>query len=99
MNFVNPFPGRKPGDTLTKREIISALRMALCAEEEAIHLYDMIAEFVNDEDVKKIMTDIADEEQIHVGEIQKLLKEKSDDETEMLDKGEGEVVDKIAAEL
>ncbi|MDP1713059.1 MAG: ferritin-like domain-containing protein [Candidatus Nanopelagicaceae bacterium] len=95
VDFVNPFKHKQPGEELTKQEIISAVRLALCAEEEAVHLYDTIAEYVADEAVKKLMTDIAGEEQVHIGEIQKLLKNLEEDEEEKLAQGEKEAEDKI----
>jgi rubrerythrin len=98
MDFVNPFKHKKPGDVITKQELISALRLSLCAEQEAIHIYDTIAEYVDDENVKKIMKDVANEEQVHVGEFQKLLRMYEDDETELLAKGEKEAEEKMGTE-
>jgi len=95
MEFVHPFPGKNPGDKLTKQEIISAVRLSLCAEEEATHLYDTIANYVSDEKVKKLMKDVADEEQVHIGEFQKLLKILEEDETEKVGEGEDEADDKL----
>ena len=95
MEFVHPFPGKKPGDKITKQEMLSAIRLSLCAEEEATHLYDAIAEYVSDQRVKKIMEDVAGEEQVHAGEFQKLLKVLEDDEEELLQEGEGEAEEKM----
>ena len=95
MDFVDPFKGKTPGDPLSNQEIISAVRLSLCAEEEATHLYNRIAEFVPDERVKKLMVDVAKEEQVHIGEFQKLLKLLEADEEELLQKGEQEATDKI----
>ena len=69
--------------------------LGLCAEEEATHLYDTIAEYVSDGRVKKIMEDVAGEEQVHAGEFQKLLKVLEKDETELLEKGEDEAGEKM----
>ena len=95
MNFVHPFPGKNPGDKITKQELISALRLSLCAEEEAIHLYDTIAEYVSDENVKKIVKDVANEEQVHVGEFQNLLDTLEDDEKETIKKGKEEAIETV----
>jgi len=96
VNFVHPFPDKNPGDPLTKQEIISALRLSLCAEEEATHLYDTIAEYVNDEKIKKIMKNVADEEQVHIGEFQKLLDIYEEDEMERIEEGKEEAQEKIS---
>jgi len=95
VDFTRPFPGKVPGDKITKQELISAVRLALCAEEEATHLYDTIAEYVDDEKVKKLMNDVADEEQVHIGEFQKLLNTLEEDEVEKVGEGEKEAEDKI----
>jgi len=95
VDFVHPFPGKKPGDKITKQELISALRLSLCAEEEATHLYDTIAEYTDDERVKKVMKDVANEEQVHVGEFQKLLDLMEDDEEEKVGEGKKEAEEKI----
>jgi rubrerythrin len=96
---VNPFPGRKIGDKLTKQEIISAIRLSICAEEEAVHLYDIIAEYASDKRVKKIMHDVAAEEQVHIGEFQALLELFESDEDEKLKEGEKEAAKKIKEEI
>jgi rubrerythrin len=95
MEFVHPFPGKNPGDKISKQELISALRLSLCAEEEATHLYDTIAEYTDDERVKKIMKDVADEEQVHIGEFQKLLDLIEEDEVEKVGEGEKEAEEKM----
>jgi rubrerythrin len=95
VDFTRPFPGKNPGDKITKQELISAIRLSLCAEEEATHLYDTIAEYTDDERVKKIMKDVADEEQVHIGEFQKLLGLLEDDEVEKVEEGEKEAEEKM----
>jgi rubrerythrin len=95
IEFVHPFPGKSPGDPLTKQEVISAIRLSLCAEEEATHLYDTIADYVDDERVQKIMKDVATEEQVHAGEFQHLLNLLEEDEEESLDEGEQEAKEKL----
>ena len=99
VDFVHPFPGKNPGDPLTKQEIISALRLSLCAEEEATHLYDTIAEYVDDEKIIKIMKDIADEEQVHIGEFQKLLDIYEEDEVEKIEEGKEEATEKMGSTI
>ena len=95
MEFVHPFPGKKPGDEITEQELASAIRLSVCAEEEATHLYDTIAEYVSDQRVKKVMRDVAAEEQVHIGEFQRLLKACVSDEADLLEKGEDEAEEKM----
>ena len=95
MEFVHPFPGKKVGDKVTKQELISAIRLSLCAEEEATHLYDTISEYTENEKIKKLMKDVADEEQVHIGEFQKLLEELEGDEAEKFEEGKNEAEEKM----
>jgi len=95
MEFVHPFPSKKPGDEITEQELVSAVRLSLCAEEEAVHLYKTIAEFAKDEKVRELLNDIAAEEQVHIGEFQALLRSLEGDETELLQEGEDEAEEKM----
>ena len=96
--FINPFSGVTPGRKLTEREITRAVRLALSAEEEAVHLYEAIADATGNALVKEVMQDIADEERVHAGEFQRLLKILLPDEEKLLAKG-AEEVDEMAEEL
>jgi uncharacterized protein len=81
----------KTHETLTDRELTRALRDALIAEETAIKQYENIADSTENEGVRKAVQSIADEEKIHVGELQKLLSGLLKDEQGFLDEGAKEV--------
>jgi rubrerythrin len=49
------------------------LRAAIIAELDAINLYEQMAALATDEDLKKVLLDIAREEKTHVGEFQTIL--------------------------
>lgn len=98
MEFINPFPGKNPGDEITNQELINVLRLSICAEHDATQLYDTIAEYVNDPKIKKIMKDVADEEQVHIGEFQYLLEIIEKDEKEKTEKGRQEVKEKLGTQ-
>ncbi len=70
--FLNPFNGVVK-EKITNSDLIRAIRQALAAEHEAVHLYTAIADATNDERAKKVLIDIANEERVHAGEFQKLL--------------------------
>jgi rubrerythrin len=91
MEFSNPFPGLKPGEKPSKQDILSAIRLSIAAEHDATALYDKIAEVCGDEKIAKVMRDVADEEQVHVGEFTKLLEMYESDEEEKTEEGEEEV--------
>ena len=89
--FVNPFSGVVPGRKITKRELTRALRLALAAEEEAVHLYESVADATDEALAKAVLQDISDEEKVHVGELQRLLNVLLADEEGWLQAGAVEV--------
>ena len=56
-----------------------------------MHLYEAIADATGNALVKEVMQDIADEERVHAGEFQRLLKVLLPDEEKLLAKGAAEV--------
>jgi len=95
--FLNPFAGVVPGRELSSRELTRALRLSLAAEEEAVHLYEALADAADNELAKKVLQDIADEEKVHAGEFQRLLNILLEDEEKFLAEGAAEV-DEMAEE-
>ncbi|AFN03982.1 rubrerythrin [Pyrococcus furiosus DSM 3638] len=57
----------------TKEELMEILRLAIIAELDAINLYEQMARYSEDENVRKILLDVAREEKAHVGEFMALL--------------------------
>jgi rubrerythrin len=96
--FVNPFSGTVPERTLSKQELIRAVRLDLAAEEEAIHLYMAQADATDEPLAKLVLTDVANEEREHAGEFQRLLDILTGDEAEWMAHGIAEV-DEMAATL
>ena len=94
--FVNPFTGVVPGQRLTDSELLRALRLDLSAEQEAIHLYLAHADATDNELAQKVLRDIADEERVHAGEFQRLIKILAGDEESLLAQGAQEVNDVAA---
>jgi hypothetical protein len=84
-----------PKNKLNDREIARTIRLAISAEHDATHLYELIADSTNNKNVKKVLQDIADEEKVHVGELQELLKKFDRDDEKFLEKGQKEVEDLI----
>ena len=68
-----------------------ALRLAIIAELDAINLYEQLADMVDDEKIKKVLLDVAEEEKTHVGEFLTLLLMLDREQAEELKKGEEEV--------
>jgi rubrerythrin len=99
--FIDPFPGMAPDRKLTKRELSRAIRQAIAAEEEAVHLYEAIVDVIDDALAKKVFQDIANEEKVHIGEFQELLQRIVGDEEHWINEGVEEVeeMSRISKEL
>ncbi len=95
--FINPFSGVVPRK-LTARELTRAIRMTLSAEEEAVHLYEALADATDNKLAKAVLQDIANEERVHAGEFQRLLNILLPDEEKLLADGAAEVSE-IAEEI
>ena len=67
------------------------LRAGIIAELDAINLYEQMAAMTNNENIRKILFDIANEEKTHVGEFQALLLKKDSEQVKELEKGKKEV--------
>jgi len=87
-------PDRKMSD----RELARAIRLSIAAEEEAVHLYEALADATTNPLAKEVLQDIADEEKVHAGEFQRLLNILLPDEEDFLAEG-SEEVNEIAAEI
>jgi len=95
--FLNPFAGMTPDRKMTLRELTRAIRLALAAEEEAVHLYEAQADATDHPLAKAVLQDIANEEKVHAGEFQRLLSILLEDEDALLAEG-AEEVDEMAEE-
>jgi len=78
-------------ETFDERETTRAIRDAIIAEEQAIKQYEVIADSTQNSKVKEVLQEIANEERIHVGELQALLAKLLPDEQKFLDEGRDEV--------
>jgi rubrerythrin len=67
------------------------LRAGIIAELDAINLYEQMAAMTANENLKKVLRDIAKEEKTHVGEFQALLLKADSEQTGELKKGKEEV--------
>ena len=88
--FANPFQGNVERK-LTKEELIQAIRLDIANELEAIYIYDAHVQATDDVMAQKVISDIRDEEKIHVGELMTLLRVLDPKELELFASGEAEV--------
>lgn len=67
------------------------LRSGIIAELDAINLYEQMAALTTNENIRKILLDVAKEEKTHVGEFQALLLREDKEQERELYEGEKEV--------
>lgn len=83
----------KTPEKFTDRELTRAIRDAIIAEEGAIKQYETVVDATSNAKAKAVLTSIANEERVHVFELQKLLSILIPDEAKFTQKGEQEVED------
>ena len=72
--FSQPFSGNKCERKLDKNELIRAVRFSIASEFEAIQLYEQLRDSTEDENAKKLLTEVAGDEKEHVGKNFALMK-------------------------
>jgi rubrerythrin len=93
--FGSPFSGLAKETKISPEELIRAIRFSIAAEYEATQQYMQLAESTDNSLVIKVLTEIANEERVHAGELLRLLYELSPDEAKFYAKGAKEVEGKI----
>ena len=76
---------------LDKEGVAQAIRLAIIGELDAINLYLQLAQAIEDQGIKRVLQDIAEEEKIHVGELLEVLKRIDEEQAKALEKGAREV--------
>ncbi|MDA8340106.1 MAG: twin-arginine translocation signal domain-containing protein [Nitrospiraceae bacterium] len=67
------------------------LRAGIIAELDAINLYEQMAAMTTNENIRKILLDIAKEEKTHVGEFHALLLKEDKEQEKEMEEGKKEV--------
>ncbi|WP_298684808.1 ferritin family protein [uncultured Methanomethylovorans sp.] len=71
------------------------LRAAIIAEMDAISLYEQMADLTDNDEVRRVLLDVAKEEKTHVGEFQALLLEQDEEQMTELEAGKMEVEEEL----
>ncbi|WP_094227224.1 ferritin family protein [Methanolobus psychrotolerans] len=71
------------------------LRAALIAELDAINLYEQMAGMTDNDEVRRVLLDVAKEEKTHIGEFQTLLLRMDKQQVEELEAGREEVDEEL----
>ena len=83
-------------DKVSKKNIDKEiLRIGMIAELDAVNLYEQLAAKTENNDIKKILLDIAKEEKTHVGEFQALLLKEDPEQIKELEEGKKEVEEEL----
>ncbi len=69
------------------------LRAGIIAELDAINLYEQMAATTKDQNIRKVLLEVAREEKTHVGEFQALLLREDEQQKRELEKGEEEAAE------
>jgi rubrerythrin len=67
------------------------LRLGMIAELDAVSLYEQLAAMTENENIKKVFSDIAKEEKTHVGEFETLLFKEDEEQVKESAEGKKEV--------
>ena len=89
-SFANPFSGNVDRK-MTKEELIQAVRLNIAGELEAIYVYDAHVQATDNPIAKAVISDIRDEEKVHIGELMTLLRILDPKEAELFLDGQQEV--------
>lgn len=90
--IANPFVALVPR-TMTKQELVQAVRVEITGELEAQLLYEAHAAATDDEVARTVFRDIANEEKEHMGELLALLQHLDPGESGYMAEGVGEVAE------
>ena len=71
------------------------LRLGMIAELDAVNLYEQLAAYTSNTDIKKVILDIAREEKTHMGEFQTLLLMLDEQQVKELEEGKKEVAKEL----
>ena len=74
MKLTDPFTGMFPPRKMTDAELATAIRLDIMAELDAVALYQAHIEATDNEDAKRILAHIRDEEKEHAAEFLEMLK-------------------------
>jgi len=71
------------------------LRLGMIAELDAVNLYEQLAAYTGNTDIRKVILDIAREEKTHMGEFQALLLMLDKQQVKELEEGKKEVAKEL----
>ena len=72
------------------------LRAGIVAEIDAVNLYEQMAALTDNDNIKRVLMDVAKEEKTHIGEFQALLLRLDTQQKQELEAGGKEVEEKLS---
>jgi len=95
MDFSSISQMITPDKKLDERELARVIRLSISAEHDAVHLYELIADSSDDDSIKKVFQDVANEEKVHVSEFSELLSKFDKEDKKFMEEGKKEVSELI----
>lgn len=92
-NFSDSLSGLNLDRSLSKEELLRAIRFMIAAEYEAVELYGKVHDATEDEKIKKAIMSIIDEEKVHAGEFLRMLSYLDPEEIKFYQEGAKETED------
>lgn len=93
--FSTPFQGNKCDRKLSKEELIRAIRFSIASEFEAIQLYEQLKDSIENKEAIKLLEEVAQDEQVHVGNFMHLLDILSPEDKKAIKEGRQEACEII----
>lgn len=84
---------------LDERATSRAIRDAIVNEQLAVQQYEAIVDGTSDAQVKKVLQSLSNEEKVHVGELQELLRRLDPEEAKSLEEGAKEAKEVSASRV
>lgn len=97
MDFTSIKPILAAGKPMESRELERAVRIGIAAEHDAAAFYETIADSTKNEKIKELFQDVANEEKVHIGEFEQVLKILNKKNEEFVTEGKGEAMKKMSA--
>lgn len=91
--FSSPFSGNNNSKILNNNELIRAIRFSIASEFEAIQIYEQLRDSIDNEEAKKLLTEIAGDEKEHVGNFLHLLNILAPEDEKFYKDGWNEAID------
>ncbi len=93
--FCNIKKIKTPKEKLSKVEVLRAIKFGIASEFESIQIYQQIMESTESDEVKKVLSEIAEDEKKHAGGLFRLLEILSPEDAKLYKAGAAETDEEL----